>query len=93
MLKAVKHEIPPSGSSVGVECVARFSASYIVSIIRDSFRWVPDGQDFVSELCQYAIFAHSSASDTVYIFSDPCTLVLDNGDIVSFPKRCKSFSF
>jgi hypothetical protein len=38
-------------------------------------------------------FAHSSASDTVYIFSDSCTLVLDNGDIVSFPKRCKSFSF
>jgi hypothetical protein len=38
-------------------------------------------------------FAHSSAIDTVNIFSDSCTLVLDNGDIVSFLKRCKSFSF
>lgn len=43
-----------------------FSASYIVSINRDSFGCVTDGRDVVIELCQYANFTHSSASDTVH---------------------------
>jgi hypothetical protein len=38
-------------------------------------------------------FAYSSASDTVCIFCDSCTVVPDNGDIVSFRNVANHFRF
>ena len=39
------------------------------------------------------LFSHSSARDTVCIFSDSCTVVPDDGDIVSFRNVENQFRF